>query len=461
MFETKTYVNRRKKLRESLKDGIVLILGNGDVPMNYAGNTYHFRQDSNFLYFFGIDHQDLAGVIDLDNNVEYLFGDDVSIDDIIWMGPQPLLKDKAEKVGVRNTMPFDELFRFLKNSMEADRKIHFLPPYRAENKILLNKMLGIPVEQLKALASVELIKAVVALREIKEPEEVDEIEKAIETGYKMHTTAMKMAKPGVYEREIAGVVEGIALSGGGSLSFPIILSKHGETLHNHYHGNKLEAGDLMVVDTGCETTMRYASDHTRTIPVGGKFSQRQKEIYEIVLEANVKAIEAIKPGVTYKSIHMLAITIIGEGLKKLGLMKGDISKAVELAATALFMPHGLGHMMGLDVHDMEDLGENFVGYDDEVKRSDLFGTAYLRLGKRLKPGFVLTVEPGIYFIPALIEQWEKEGKFTEFINYDKVKEYIGFGGIRIEDDVLVTDDGYRVLGPLIPKTVADVESLMV
>lgn len=460
MFETKTYVNRRKKLRESLKDGIVLIMGNVDVPMNYPANTYHFRQDSNFLYFFGIDHQAMAGILDIDNQVDYLFGDDVSLDDIIWMGPQPLVKDKANRVGVPNSMPFGELAEFLKNARDKGRKIHFLPPYRAENKILMEKLLGIPMDKLKVEASVELIKAVVALREIKEPEEIAEIEKAIETGYKMHTTAMKMAKPGVYEREIAGVVEGIALSGGGSLSFPIILSKHGETLHNHDHSNKLEAGDLLLVDTGCETPMRYASDHTRTVPVGGKFSQRQREIYETVLEANVKAIEAIKPGVTFKSIHMLAIKTIGEGLKKLGLMKGNIDHAIEQAATALFMPHGLGHMMGMDVHDMEDLGENYVGYDDEVKRSDLFGTAYLRLGKRLKPGFVLTVEPGIYFIPALIEKWEQEGKFTEFINYDKVKEYIGFGGIRIEDDVLVTEDGYRILGPAIPKTVADIESLM-
>jgi Xaa-Pro aminopeptidase len=460
MFETKTYVNRRKKLRESLKDGIVLIMGNVDVPMNYPANTYHFRQDSNFLYFFGIDHQAMAGILDIDNQVDYLFGDDVSLDDIICMGPQPLVKDKANRVGVPNSMPFGELAEFLKNARDKGRKIHFLPPYRAENKILMEKLLGIPMDKLKVEASVELIKAVVALREIKEPEEIAEIEKAIETGYKMHTTAMKMAKPGVYEREIAGVVEGIALSGGGSLSFPIILSKHGETLHNHDHSNKLEAGDLLLVDTGCETPMRYASDHTRTVPVGGKFSQRQREIYEIVLEANVKAIEAIKPGVTFKSIHMLAIKTIGEGLKKLGLMKGNIDHAIEQAATALFMPHGLGHMMGMDVHDMEDLGENYVGYDDEVKRSDLFGTAYLRLGKRLKPGFVLTVEPGIYFIPALIEKWEQEGKFTEFINYDKVKEYIGFGGIRIEDDVLVTEDGYRILGPAIPKTVADIESLM-
>jgi Xaa-Pro aminopeptidase len=428
--------------------------------MNYPANTYHFRQDSNFLYFFGIDHQGMAGILDIDNQVDYLFGDDVSIDDIIWMGPQPLVKDKAARVGVPNSMPFGELAGFLKNARDKGRKIHFLPPYRAENKILMEKLLGIPVDKLKVEASVELIQAVVALREIKKPEEIAEIEKAIETGYKMHTTAMKMAKPGVYEREIAGVVEGIALAGGGVLSFPMILSKHGETLHNHDHSNKLEKGDLMLIDTGCETPMHYASDHTRTVPVGGKFSQRQKEIYEIVLEANVKAIEAIKPGVTFKSIHMLAIKTIGEGLKKLGLMKGNIDHAIEQAATALFMPHGLGHMMGLDVHDMEDLGENYVGYDDEVKRSELFGTAYLRLGKRLKPGFVLTVEPGIYFIPALIEKWEQEGKFTEFINYDKVKEYIGFGGIRIEDDVLVTEDGYRILGPAIPKTVADIESLM-
>jgi len=460
MFETKTYVSRREKLKKSLKDGIVLIMGNVDVPMNYPANTYHFRQDSNFLYFFGIDHQGMAGVMDIDNNVDYLFGDDVSLDDIIWMGPQPLVKDKAARVGVPNSMPFGELADFLKNARDKGRKIHYLPPYRAENKILMEKLLGIAVDKLKAEASVELIKAVVALREIKEPEEIAEIEKAIETAYQMHTTAMKMAKPGIYEREIAGVVEGIALSGGGTLSFPLILSKHGETLHNHDHSNKLAEGDLLLIDGGCETPMRYASDHTRTVPVGGKFNQRQREIYEIVLESNVKAIEAIKPGVTFKSIHMLAIKTIGEGLKNLGLMKGDIGQAIEQAATALFMPHGLGHMMGLDVHDMEDLGENYVGYDDEVKRSELFGTAYLRLGKKLKPGYVLTVEPGIYFIPALIEKWEQEGKFAEFINYDKVKEYIGFGGIRIEDDVLVTENGHKILGKAIPKTVAEIEAIM-
>ena len=460
MFDAKTYIRRREQLRKSVKEGLILIPGNIDVPMNYPANTYHFRQDSNFLYFFGLNYQGLIGLMDIDNGKDYLFGDDLSLDSIIWMGPQPLVSQKALSAGVENSAPVSNLSGFLKNAVDKNRPIHFLPQYRAENKIRLQEWLGIPIAEQKERASVELIKAIVALREIKEPQEIVEMERAMETGYLMHTTAMRMARPGVWEREIAGVVEGIALSGGGSLSFPLILSKHGETLHNHDHSNQLSRGDLLLVDGGAETHMRYCSDHTRTIPVGGKFSPKQKEIYEIVLEANQKAIEAIKPGATFQSIHMLAITSIGEGLKKAGLMKGNIPEAAEKAATALFMPHGLGHMIGLDVHDMEDLGENFVGYDEEVIRSSLFGTAYLRMGKRLKPGFVVTVEPGIYFIPALIERWEKEGKFADYINYDKVKEYVGFGGIRIEDDVLVTDTGYRVLGKPIPKTVEEIESFM-
>ena len=447
-------------MRKSVRQGIILIPGNVDVPMNYPANTYHFRQDSNFLYFFGLPYQGLVGLLDLDNGFDCLYGNDLSLDSIIWMGPQPSVKEKAQSAGLEKSATLDELGSFLKNALAQGRPVHYLPPYRAENKIRLQEWLNIPIDRQKAGASVELIKAVVALREIKEPQEVEEMERAMETGYLMHTTAMKMARPGAWEREIAGVVEGIALSGGGSLSFPLILSKHGETLHNHDHSNQLREGDLLLVDGGAETHMRYCSDHTRTIPVGGKFSQKQKEIYEIVLEANRKAIEAIKPGVTFKSIHMLAINTLGEGLKRAGLMKGNIAEAAEKAATALFMPHGLGHMIGMDVHDMEDLGENFVGYDEEVTRSDLFGTAYLRMGKRLKPGFVVTVEPGIYFIPALIEKWEQEGKFAEYINYEKVKEYVGFGGIRIEDDVLVTDSGHRVLGKSIPKTVEDIESFM-
>jgi len=460
MFETAIYVNRRKKLAQSVESGLILIMGNVDVPMNYPSNTYRFRQDSTFLYFFGIDHQQMAGIIDVESGQEYLFGNDVSLESIIWMGPQPLVKDKASSVGVVNSAPFRQLEEHLQKARNEGRTIHFLPPYRAENQILMSELLEIPITQLKANASVELIKAVVALREIKDDNEIKELEKAMETAFLMHTTAMKMAKPGTWEQTIAGAVEGIAIAGGGALSFPLILSRRGETLHNHDHSNILEAGDLLLVDGGCETTMRYCSDHTRAIPVGGKFSQKQKEIYDIVLEANIKAIEAVKPGVTFKSIHMLAINVIGEGLKKLGLMKGNITDAAEKAATALFMPHGLGHMLGLDVHDMEDLGESYVGYDDEVKRSNLFGTAYLRLGKKLKPGFVLTVEPGIYFIPALIEKWESEKKFEEFINYDKVREYIGFGGIRIEDDLLVTETGCRVLGKPIPKTTAEIEEMM-
>jgi len=457
-FNKQTYEGRRDALRSRVKDGIILLLGNVDVPMNYRANTYSFRQDSNFLYFFGIDHQGLAAIIDVDEGVDYLFGDDASLDDIIWMGPQPLLSERAASVGVSRAMPSDKLHEVVGEALREGRAVHFLPPYRAENMIRLEKLLGIHPDNQQGRASVELIMAVVSLRSVKEDQEVELIEQAIDTAWQMHTTAIRMAHPGTYEYEIAGAVESIALSAGGRLSFPLILSKHGETLHNHYHGNRLEAGDLLIVDAGCEMASRYATDHTRTIPVGGRFRQRQKDIYQIVLEAETKAIEAIKPGEPFRNIHLHAAGIIGQGLKDLGLMRGDIQAAVEQGAHALFFPHGLGHMMGLDVHDMEDLGENFVGYDDEIKRSDIFGTAYLRLGRRLQTGFVLTVEPGIYFIPALIEKWEGEARFSEYINYQKVKEYVGFGGIRIEDDVLVTHDGYRVLGKPIPKTTGELES---
>ncbi len=460
MFDKTTYIKRREKLRQKVKDGIILISGNGYSPMNYPSNTYKFRQDSSFLYYFGIDLPGLAGIIDIDNNEDMLFGDDVTLDDIIWMGPQPTLKENAEKVGVKKTLPSKELSEKLRQAIDKKLKIHFLPPYRAENKIMLSQLLNIPISKLKEKSSTELIKAIVDMRSIKEEQEIKELEKAMDTAYLMHTTVMKMAKPGVYEREIAGVMEGIALSSGTMTSFPIILSKHGETLHNHDHSNKLKEGDLLLVDAGCESPMHYATDHTRTTPVGGRFSQIQKDIYQIVLDSQIKAIQAIKPGKTFLEIHLLACEVIASGLSDLGLMKGNVNQAVEQGAHALFMPHGLGHMMGLDVHDMEDLGENYVGYDDEIKRSDIFGTAFLRLGRKLQQGFVLTVEPGIYFIPELIQQWEANKKFAEFINYDKVKSYIGFGGIRIEDDVLVTGDGFHVLGKPIPKTIEDLEKAM-
>lgn len=458
MFTKEIYTERRNKLRNEMNSGVALFLGNNEASFNYPANQYHFRQDSNFLYFFGLDHPDLAGIIDIDNNKDYIFGNDVDIDDIIWMGPQPLMKDKAAEVGIENTAPYNGLLEFLNNVIKEGRKIHFLPPYRGEHTIEFQKLLGLFTAKIADYVSEELIKAVVKLRSIKDKYEIAEIEKAIETAYEMHTTSMKMAKPGVVEREIAGTIEGISLAKGGPVSFPIILTINGQTLHNHYHGNTLTEGRLMITDAGAETTSHYASDITRTVPVGGKFNQRQKEIYEIVLEANMKAIEAIKPGIKYRKIHLLSCKIIAEGLKKLGIMKGNIDEAVKQGAHAMFMPHGLGHMMGLDVHDMEGLGENYVGYDEKTKRSEQFGTAFLRLGRELQTGFVLTVEPGIYFIPELIDLWKSEGKYTEFINYDKVETYKDFGGIRIEDNILVTEDGHRVLGKPIPKTVEEVEA---
>ncbi len=460
MFNSTVYTGRRDRLRSKMQSGIVLILGNTEASYNYPANTYHFRQDSDFLYFFGLDHPDFAGVLDIDENKDYIFGNDVDIDDIIWMGPQPSVKEQAAGVGVKNTASFGTLFDFIKDAIAKGRKIHFLPPYRGENFIQLEKLLGIPVGKIKENASVELIKAVVSLREIKDEYEISEIEKAVAIAYEMHTTSMKMAKPGIVEREIAGTIEGISLAMGGPVSFPIILSVHGETLHNHYHGNTLETGRMMVTDAGAETTMHYASDITRTVPVGGKFDSRQKEIYEIVLNANLKTIDAAKPGIPNLDLHLLAARTIAEGLKDVGLMKGDVDDIVREGAHAMFFPHGLGHMMGLDVHDMEGFGEDYVGYDDEFKRSSQFGTAFLRLAKRHQPGYVFTIEPGIYFIPALIDMWRNEGKFTDFINYDKVESYKDFGGIRIEDDILITETGHRVLGKPIPKTVDEIEDIM-
>lgn len=457
MFPKEIYTDRRNRLREEMGSGIVLFPGNNEAPMNYPANGYHFRQDSNYLYFFGLDHDNLAGVIDVDNDIDIIFGNDLTMDDIIWMGPQPTMAERATKVGIEKTLPMDKLEEFLKGEISKGRKIHFAPPYRGEHYLQLKSLLGLDTGAIDNYVSVELIKAIVKLRSIKDKYEIEEIEKAVDIAYEMHTSAMKMAKQGVVEREIAGTIEGISLAKGGPVSFPIILSIHGETLHNHYHGNTLAEGRMMVTDAGAETPLHYASDITRTTPVGGKFSQRQKKIYEIVLKANNECIEACKPGIKFRDVHLQAANIIASGLRDLDIMKGDVAEAVRQGAHALFMPHGLGHMMGLDVHDMEGLGENYVGYDEETKRSDQFGLAFLRLGRELQSGFVLTVEPGCYFIPALIDQWKSEGKFKEFINYDKAEQYKDFGGIRIEDDVLITDTAYRVLGKPIPKTVAEVE----
>lgn len=458
LFDSKVYQNRRAKLTQLMKEDIALFLGNEESPMNYPSNQYKQRQDSNFLYFFGLSLSNFAAVIDFDNEQTILFGTDFEIDDIIWMGDQPKVQDLAARVGITETRPMAELAGYI--AAQKGRKIHFTPPYRAENKIALSKLTSIAIDDLKASASVALIKSIVSLREIKDEFEIQEIEKACVIGHKMHTEVMKNCRVGKTEQELFGIAEGITLSYGNGVSFPIILSQHGETLHNHNHNQVLEDGKLLLMDAGAENLMNYSSDNTRTFPVNGKFTPKQKAIYEIVLKANVEGINACKPGIRYREIHKLAMTIITDGLKALGLMKGDTEAAVEAGATALFMPHGLGHQMGLDVHDMEDLGENYVGYDDTIQRSKIFGWGSLRMAKELRPGHVLTVEPGIYFVPHLIDIWKNEKKFEEYINYDKVEEYRDFGGIRIEDDVLITETGHRILGPAIPKTVEELENFI-
>ena len=460
MFEKKIYQDRRDALKSKGLKGVALFLGNVDSPKNFLDNPFHFRQDSSFLYFFGLDFQGLAGAVDFDSGKEYIFGDDVGIADIIWMGPQVPVSENAAKVGISRTAPFSKLKDFISDVLGKGRKLHLLPPYRAENKILLADLLNISFIQIPQYVSLELIKAVIDLRSVKNLEEIEEIKKACATGYEIHVTAMKMAVPGTREQKIAGTIEGIALAGGGVTSFQTILSQRGETLHNHDHSEILQKGKLMLCDAGAESLLHYASDFTRTTPVGGKFTQKQREIYEIVLAANNKATSLIKPDATYLSVHLAAAEVITLGLKELGLMKGDVKEAVKNGAHAMFFPHGLGHMMGLDVHDMEDFGQIYVGYDEEIQPLDQFGTAYLRMGRRLQPGFVITNEPGIYFIPALIDKWQGEKINTDFINFDKVNEYRDFGGIRLEDDILVTETGCEILGERIPIDPDDVENIV-
>ena len=461
MFDSQVYKERRNALRLQLKGGLILLLGNNEASSNYPANTYNFRQDSSFLYFFGINHPGFAGIIDVDGGEEILFGNDFTMDDIIWMGPQPSVADMAHRVGIEKSASLAQIRQMIKNAQRQGRQIHFLPPYRHANKLWLEELSGIRASQLISNASIELIKAIVTLRSVKSAIEIAEIERACDIGYEMHTTAMRMCKPGVKEQLIYGAIEGIAMSYGAGVSFPTILSMNGETLHNHNHGNILQEGRLMLTDAGAETNMNYCSDFTRTVPVGGHFTNRQKDIYNIVVAAHDCAIDYAHPGNTWKEVHLSACRIIANGLKELGLMRGNVDEAVAAGAHALFMPHGLGHMMGLDVHDMEDLGQIYVGYDDEIRPSEQFGLASLRMGRRLQEGFVITDEPGIYFIPALIDQWRAEGLHKEFLCYDNIEKYKDFGGIRLEDDVLITASGSRFLGKKrIPLYVEDVENMM-
>ncbi len=456
MFKAQTYLNRRHNLRMRIDSGIALFMGNDESPMNYTDNTYHFRQDSSFLYYFGLNTAGLTGIVDVDEGKDYIFGNDLTVEDFVWMGYQPSLKEQAQKVGIENTWSIPDLEKFLKGAVAKGREIHLVPQYRAENKIKLFNWLGIKLNETQNAASVELIKAVVAQREIKSDEELLEIEKAVNTSVDMHVAAMQMVQPGIMESEIAAKVLEIAVEAGGNISFPIIATIHGETLHNHYHGNQLKDGDMLLLDCGAETALGYAGDLSSTMPVAATFTERQKEIFNIVLASHNASIEMLTPRLPFKNIYYESCRVIVEGLKDLGLMKGNAEEAVQLGAHALFFPCGVGHQMGLDIHDMENLGEVYVGYDGKPK-STQFGIKSLRLAKPLVPGLVLTIEPGIYFIPSLIDMWRAEKRFVDFINYDKLEAYKDFGGIRNEENFVITADGYRLIGKQKPKTIEDVE----
>lgn len=463
MFSKETYISRRARLRELVNSGIIILFGNNESPCNYPANGYYpFRQDSSFLYFFGQNRDGLVGVIDVDNATETLIGNDIDIEDIVWYGAVDSIKDMAEQVGVGNTAPMNELKNICDKAVSQNRKIHFLPPYRHDTMIVISDLLGIHPYKQKEAASLELINAVVKLRSVKEQQEIEEIERACEIGYEMHTLAMRLTKPGITEKFIGGQMTGIAQSLGAMTSFSTIFTQHGEIMHGCPSMEKLQEGRLVLCDAGAETINNYCSDNTRTYPVNGKFDNRQIEIYRIVEECHDYVLEVAKPGVKYFDVHLDMCRLMAGRLKEVGLMKGDTDEAVTAGAHAMFLPHGLGHMMGMDVHDMEGLGQIHVGFDKETRPNlEQFGTNCLRMGRRLEKGFVLTDEPGIYFIPALIDEWREKGLHKEFINYDLLETYKDFGGIRIEDDILITDDGCRFLGEKrIPYHPADIEEFM-
>ncbi|OFV82977.1 MAG: Xaa-Pro aminopeptidase [Acidobacteria bacterium RBG_13_68_16] len=458
MFSVQTYIDRRARLQAQLSSGLLLFLGNDESPMNYAANTFHFRQDSTFLYFFGVDQPGWAAVIDLDEGRTVLFADDLTIDDIVWTGVLPTVAELAANGGVTETRLAAGLDAVVKGAVARGRTVRYLPPYRPENRLKLFSLLGIHPDRQGDAASVDLVRAVVEMRVIKSADEIAEIETAVNTSVDMHLAAMRMVRPGMMESEVAARVTEIAIAAGGHLAFPVIATVHGETLHNHFHGNTLKPGDMFLLDAGAETAMHYAGDLTSTFPVDPTFTPRQKEVYQVVLGAHLAAVGACRPGVRFRDVHGLACRRLAEGLKDLGLMKGNLDDAVEQGAHAMFFQCGTGHMFGLDVHDMEDLGEVWVGYEGQPK-STQFGLKSLRLARPLRPGFVFTVEPGLYFIPELARRWKAEGKFTDYIDYGTLETYLGFGGIRIEENVLVTPDGCRILGKWRPRTLEEVEGV--
>jgi Xaa-Pro aminopeptidase len=457
LFSKETYRERRDQLKRKMGSGALLFLGNEESSMNFKDNWYPFRQDSTFLYFFGLDMPGLSAVIDIDQDTEILFGDNLTTIETIWQGDHAPLSDLAMMVGVGKTQSKSEITKFLASL--SDRTIHFLPPYRPENLQKLGAWLNTSLQEISSLVSEDFIKAVVSLRSIKSEEEIQDITKAVNISVSMHKKLMHGAKPGMKEYELLGLVTGEALSLGGNVSFPPIITINGQILHNHNYSNTLLEGKMLLGDFGAESAMHYAGDITRTIPVGSRFSDSQREIYQIVLNAYQAAVAALKPGVRFKDVHLLASRKLAEGLKDLGIMKGNLDDAVNQGAHALFFQCGLGHMMGMDVHDMEDLGEEYVGYTEELKKSSQFGLKSLRLGKELEKGFVITIEPGIYFIPKLIDQWEAENLHRDFIDYKKLATYRDFGGIRVEDGYLITETGSKLLGEHLPIEIKEVEQL--
>jgi Xaa-Pro aminopeptidase len=465
MFDKEVYIRRRRALKERLaaegEKGIAIFIGNAEAPAQYKDNCYKFRQDSSWLYFWGINEPFFAAIIDLESGSETIFADDVEIGDIIWMGPQPSVASKAARVGVEASAPYGDFDKAVDRAVSLGRKVHFLPPSRYFNTLRLMELLGLNREEVASAASLPLTKAVIAMRLVKEECEIEELDKAGDLGQKMHSVGRDSIRPGIIEQEIVGKMEAVTLAEGWGVSFPTILTQHGETLHNHLHDKVIEPGKLMVIDAGAEIESGYASDFTRTYPTGGKFTSKQRDVYQIVCDCNEFAFSITRPGITYREVHLRTMGVMLEGLKALDLVRGNVDDMVAEGIAGLFQPHGLGHNMGLDVHDMEDLGENLVGYDRGQIRAKQLGLGSLRMARNLKPGFVITDEPGIYFIPALIEEWKEKGLGKGIINFEKLKDYYDFGGIRLEDDVLVTENGARRCGPKrLPIAPDDVEAAM-
>jgi Xaa-Pro aminopeptidase len=461
LFDKQVYASRRQILKQSISsDGLILLLGNEDSSMNYKDNCYPFRQDSSFLYYFGLDVAMLAAVIDTDTGEEVVFGNELTIDDIVWTGTLPTVSEMAALVGVTQTKPYDQIIHYVHKALISGRKVHILPPYRSENKIKLATWFNTSLEDVAGYVSVKLIKAVIAQRVIKTPLEIAEMEKAVSISVDMMTAVIKHTRPGIKEYELVAKAHETAIANNAHLGYPAIITTHGQTLHTHYYGNTLQEGRMVLSDIGAENDMHYGGDLTRTFPVGRSFTTRQRELYEVTLNAMDHAISMLKPGVRYKDIHLAASQKLVEGLTQLGLMKGDPAEAVAAGAHTMFFQCGLGHMLGMDTHDMEDLGEPYVGYTDTLKKeTSIFGLKSLRLGRELEQGFVLTVEPGIYIIPELIDRWQAEKKYADFINYDVLNTYRDFGGIRIEDNFLITDTGYHLLGKYLPKTLKEIEAM--